>query len=99
MALLFLHTRIPILSVFAELRYFFVLLLVVFILRLISTKGDPLFNMPWIILSKQGLMEGAMVCWRLFMVVLLGFLFISIHTYLGHQMVCAAAPGPGSLDT
>ncbi len=74
---LFLHTRIPITSVIAELRYFFVLLLLVFVLRLISTQGDPLFKTPWISLSKQGFIEGAMVCWRLLMVVLLGFLFIS----------------------
>jgi len=77
MTLLFLHTRITITSVFSELRYFFILLVIVFVFRLMSTKGDPLFNMSWIVLSKQGLMEGAMVCWRLLMVVLLGFLFIS----------------------
>ena len=77
MTLLFLHTRIPIASVFKELRYFFILLVIVFVIRLISTKGDPLLSMSWIVLSKQGLIEGAMVCWRLLMVVLLGFLFIS----------------------
>jgi len=77
LALLFLHIRVPITSVIAELRYFFILLLVVFTLRLISTNGDPLVTVMWISLSKQGVMEGAMVCWRLLMVVLLGFLFIS----------------------
>jgi biotin transport system permease protein len=77
LALFFLHARIPITSVITELRYFFILLLVVFLLRLISTEGDPLVNLPWITLSKQGLMEGSLVCWRLLMVVLLGFLFIS----------------------
>ncbi|MBW2514053.1 MAG: energy-coupling factor transporter transmembrane protein EcfT, partial [Deltaproteobacteria bacterium] len=77
LALLFLHIRVPLLSVIAELRYFFILLLVVFTLRLILTKGDPLVTVMWISLSKQGAMEGAMVCWRLLMVVLLGFLFIS----------------------
>jgi biotin transport system permease protein len=77
LALLFLHIRIRATSVLAELRYFFILLLIVFVLRLISTEGDPLFNMPWISISKQGFMEGSMVCWRLLMVVLLGFLFIS----------------------
>jgi len=77
MALLFLYTRVPITAVLAELRYFFILLVIVFVFRLISTKGDPLFRLSWIVLSKQGLMEGAMVCWRLLMVVLLGFLFIT----------------------
>ena len=77
LALLFLHARIPITSFITELRYFFVLLLVVFLLRLISTDGDPLFRVPWVTLSKQGLREGTLVCWRLLMVVLLGFLFIS----------------------
>jgi energy-coupling factor transporter transmembrane protein EcfT len=77
MTLLFLHTRIPITSVLTELRYFFILLVIVFVIRLISIKGDPLFNTSWLVVSKQGLMEGAMVCWRLLMVVLLGFLFIT----------------------
>ncbi len=77
LALLFLHARIPITSVIAELRYFFILLLLVFILRLISTEGDSLVKVPWVTVSKQGLMEGTLVCWRLLMVVLLGFLFIS----------------------
>lgn len=74
---LFLHTRIPVASVITELRYFFILLLVVFLLRLISTQGDPLVKIPWVTLSKQGFKEGTMVCWRLLLVVLLGFLFIS----------------------
>ena len=77
LGLLFLHTRIPIESVVVELRYFLVLLLVVFLLRLISTEGDPLVRTPWVTLSKQGLRDGALVCWRLLTVVLLGFLFIS----------------------
>ncbi len=77
LSLLFLHVRIPIASLITELRYFFILLLVVFLLRLISTEGDPLFRIPWVTLSKQGLREGTLVCWRLLMVVLLGFLFIS----------------------
>ena len=77
MGLVFLHIRIPIISVLAELRYFFILLLVVFTLRLITTKGAPLFSLSWIMISKQGVMEGIMVCWRLLMVVLLGFLFVS----------------------
>jgi len=77
LALLFLHARISITSVITELRYFFILLLLVFLLRLLSTQGDPLVSLPWITLSKQGLREGILVCWRLLMVVLLGFLFIS----------------------
>jgi len=77
LTILFLHARIPITSVIAELRYFFVLLLVVFILRLISTEGDALVKVPWITISKQGLIEGSLICWRLLTVVLLGFLFIS----------------------
>jgi biotin transport system permease protein len=76
-AIVFLHIRIPILSVLLELRYFLILLVVVFILRVITTKGVPLLSMSWIIISRQGVMEGIMVCWRLLMVVLLGFLFVS----------------------
>ena len=60
LALLFLYVRIPITSVIAEMRYFFILLLVVFLLRLISTPGEPLVKIPWVTLSKQGLREGVL---------------------------------------
>ena len=77
--MVFLMTRVTVsfMDLFTELRYFLILLLIVFILRLIATPGDPLFQVFGITLSRQGMLDGLMVCWRLLMVVLMGFVFIS----------------------
>jgi len=75
--LLSFHTRMSIADAVKELRYFLFLLLLVFFARLFSTSGEPLFNFYFITLTKNGVHEGALVCWRLLLVVYLGVLFIS----------------------
>jgi energy-coupling factor transporter transmembrane protein EcfT len=60
-----------------ELRYFFVLLLFVFVARALSTGGASLIEVKFISISKQGLTAGLLVCWRLVFIVLLGFTLIS----------------------
>jgi energy-coupling factor transporter transmembrane protein EcfT len=75
--LLSFHIRIPILDSVKELRYILFLLVLVFFARLFSTPGEALFKVYGIILSKNGMREGALVCWRLFLVIYLGTLFIS----------------------
>lgn len=71
----FIH--VSILDLLKELRYFLVLVLIVFIIRLAATPGDPLFQVFGITFSRPGMMEGLMVCWRLLLIVLMSFLFIS----------------------
>lgn len=69
--------RLPLNSGFKELRYFFILLLLVFIARVLSTGGTPLINIKFITVSKEGLFSGILVCWRLAFVILLGFTFVA----------------------
>jgi len=69
--------RVPILSLIRELRYFFFLLLIVFSIRMVATPGDPLFQVFKITPTKQGMLHGLLVCWRLLLVVLMGLVFVS----------------------
>ncbi len=69
--------RVHIFKLFSELRFFFIVLLFVFIIRLVATPGDHLFQVFEITFTKQGMLEGLLVCWRLLLVVLLGYIFVS----------------------
>ena len=72
-----IYSRLPLKSGVKELRYFFVLLLFVFMARVLSTGGASLIEVKFISVSKQGLTAGFLVCWRLAFIVLLGFTLIS----------------------
>ena len=74
---LIIYSRLPLKSGVKELRYFFVLLLFVFMARVLSTGGASLIEVKFISVSKQGLTAGFLVCWRLAFIVLLGFTLIS----------------------
>ena len=72
-----INARLPLNSGFKELRYFFILLLLVFIARVLSTGGTPLINIKFITVSKEGLFAGILVCWRLAFIILLGLAFVA----------------------
>ncbi len=71
------YARLPLASGFKELRYFLILLLLIFVTRLLSTDGTPVINLKYFTISMQGITNGILVCWRLALVVILGFAFIS----------------------
>ena len=72
-----LITRIHIKSAFKGLRYFIVLLIFVFMARALFTSGNLVFKFYFLSVTMQGIYDGALVCWRLFIVVLLGLLFVT----------------------
>jgi len=72
-----INARLPLNSGFKELRYFFILLSLVFIARVLSTGGPPLINIKLITISIDGFFTGILVCWRLAFIILLGFTFVS----------------------
>jgi energy-coupling factor transporter transmembrane protein EcfT len=80
MASIFNLERISIKRWIRELRLFFIFLSFIFVARTLSTPGEKLFQMDFfsviLLVTKQGLWSGALVCFRLFLVVLLGYLFI-----------------------
>ena len=71
------YIRFPIISSLKDLRYFFILILLVFFARAFSTPGSALIEWRFIVISKQGVYEGVVVCWRLLLVVLLSLSFVS----------------------
>ena len=71
------YIRFPILSALKDLRYFFILILLVFFARVFLTPGSAFIEWRFIVISKQGVYEGIVVCWRLFLVVFLSLSFVS----------------------
>ena len=72
-----MNARLPLKSGFTELRYFFILLLFVFMARVLSTGGSPLISFKFIVISKEGFFAGILICWRLAFIVLLGFTLVA----------------------
>ena len=74
---LMIYARLPLSSGIRELRFFFVLLVFVFIARVLSTGGGSLIEFKYFSISRQGLYAGFLVCWRLAFIVVLGFTLIT----------------------
>ena len=70
-------THLPVKSIFKDLRYFIILLFFVFVARALSTPGSPVIIFNDITITRQGMYDGALVCWRLAIVAMTGVLFIS----------------------
>ena len=52
-------------------------MLIILIARTLSTKGALVYYLYFVPISIQGLMDGIMICWRLFLIVMVGLIFIS----------------------
>jgi biotin transport system permease protein len=72
-----LHARLPLVSGLKEMRYFLILLLLIFAARALATDGIALISLRYFTVSRQGIYDGVLVCWRLALIVILGFAFIS----------------------
>ena len=66
-----------------ELKYFFLLLLLVFVARSLSTPGETLWQWYVINVTRAGLLAGLLVCWRLAIVIVAGLLLV-ISTRTSH---------------
>jgi energy-coupling factor transporter transmembrane protein EcfT len=77
MVVLSWYIRLPLFSAAKELRYFFILLLMVFAARVLSTPGEPFFQIGFLKIGRQGLVDAGIVCWRLLLVVALGLIIIA----------------------
>jgi len=71
------HARLPLASGLRELRYFLIVLLLIFAARVLSTAGTALVSFKYFTISMQGLTSAILVCWRLALIVVLGFAFIA----------------------
>jgi biotin transport system permease protein len=74
-ALIF-HSRLPIKSGLKEMRLFLFLLLLILVTRLVVTPGAALIEINSFAITRPGLVSGSIICWRLAIIVLTGFLFV-----------------------
>ena len=70
------HLRLPFRSAIKEFRWFFILLLLILIARLLTTPGTTLVEFGPLAITRQGLLAGLRVCSRLIIIALLGYLFV-----------------------
>ena len=71
-----IHAGLPLKTVLKDLRYVFLLLLFVFIARSLSVSGSPIVEFKAVSVTREGLYEGAIVCWRLVVVIMTGLSFV-----------------------
>jgi biotin transport system permease protein len=72
-----IHAGWPIKSALKDLRYIFLLLLFVFVARSLSVPGSPVIEFKSIAVTREGLYQGAVVCWRLLIVIMTGVSFVT----------------------
>ena len=77
LTVLFVHVDLSVKSTFKALRYALLLLVFVFLARVFSSTGSPVFEFGRISISGKGVHDGAMVCWRLLNIIVIGLLFVS----------------------
>lgn len=68
---------IPPLRFLADLRYFLLLLIAVTLVRAWAVPGPPLVSVWGLTLSRNGVVEGALIAWRLGAVAVVGLLLVA----------------------
>ena len=76
LAALVIHARLPLKAVLKGLRFFLFFLLLVLIARILTTPGDALLEIKSYAVTRQGIVSGVLICWRLTIIVILGFIFV-----------------------
>jgi len=74
-ALIF-NSRLPLKSGLKELRFFLILMLLILIARMLTIPGPALIKINSYAITRPGLLSGALICWRLVIIALMGFLFV-----------------------
>lgn len=70
------HSRLPLKSSFKEFRFFLLLLFLILTARMLTTPGPVLIEIKSVTISRPGLMSGVLICWRLVIIALSGFIFV-----------------------
>lgn len=76
LAALVIDSRLPLKSVLKGLRFFLFLLLLILVARMMTTPGDVILEIKSYAITRQGILSGVLICWRLTIIVLLGFAFV-----------------------
>jgi energy-coupling factor transporter transmembrane protein EcfT len=70
------HLRLPLAAFTAELRFLAIFLAFVLTARALTTPGEPLAAWGPLTVTREGLVQGALICGRLANIVLLGLIFV-----------------------
>ena len=76
-AMALLRLKIALSALLHELRFFGLLLMLVFAARAVFTPGPALIRFHGLTITQSGLADGGLVCWRLALTVLISIAFIS----------------------
>lgn len=71
-----IHAGLQLKSALKTLRFVLFLLLFVFIARSLSVPGTPVIEFKVISVTREGLLDGVLVCWRLVVVIMTGLSFV-----------------------
>ncbi len=72
-----INIRIPFGAAASLFRRFWILFVLIFIARALSTPGSPLVEFAGVIATRQGVVDGAVVCWRLLLIILAGMALVA----------------------
>lgn len=75
-AILLYSSRIKFWIIFKELKLLFWFLLFIFLARILSTEGQPMFEFYTIAPTMEGAVMGVRVCWRLVFIILVSLAFV-----------------------
>jgi energy-coupling factor transporter transmembrane protein EcfT len=70
------HVGLSPVDILLDLRYFIMLLSLVVLAKAFTTPGVLLYDVPWLPMTQQGLFDGAITAWRLFLVGVFGLIFV-----------------------
>lgn len=76
LAVVLLRSGLGFRSSLKEFRYVILLLALIFVARAFSTPGSAVIEFKWIAFTREGLYDGAVVCWRLMVVIMTGLTFV-----------------------
>lgn len=72
-----LHAQGSFKTILKAFRYVFVLLVFIFFARALSTPGSAVIEFKAVSITREGVYDGAMICWRLVIVFLTTLAFVS----------------------
>ncbi len=75
---LFFLSRFPFKQLLREIRFWAILLFVLFLFQVLFTPGTRLHSIPWLPVSKEGLLLGGLTCWRLGLILGYSVLFTAV---------------------
>jgi energy-coupling factor transporter transmembrane protein EcfT len=73
---LLINSGLPLKSGLKELRFFLILIVLIVAARMVVTPGTPIIEIKSFSITRQGFLSGVLICWRLAIIVWMGFAFV-----------------------